>query len=267
MNKDNKKINLNIIILIPFLIIFIFYSFYFGYKVVNYFIESNKNKELIVEISNYYVEKKNIDSNENTTNIEENNNNKNENNTNELYSVDFEKLKKINPDVVAFIKVNGTNIENAVVKGNDNSYYLKHNIKKEESRAGWLFIDYRNKLDGTDKNIVIYGHNMKDGTMFGQLKKSLKPDWFLNEGNKYIYYTTENGTTIYKIFSVYEIKNENYYRKINFKDGEYNNFIETIKNRSKYNFDSDISSNDNILTLTTCSSNSDYRIVIHAKKY
>ena len=82
------------------------------------------------------------------------------------YIVDFETLKKQNSDTIAYLKVNNIEVDYVVVKGQDNDYYLNHNFNKDYNVAGWIFADYKNKFDGTDKNIVIYGHNMQDGSMF-----------------------------------------------------------------------------------------------------
>ena len=183
------------------------------------------------------------------------------------YSVDFENLKKINSDTVAYIIVNNTNIDYAVVQYKDNSYYLKHNFNKIKSNAGWVFVDYHDKLDGTDKNIVLYGHNMKNGSMFGSLKKVLYKDWYNNEENKYITFITEDGEYTYEVFSVYSIKVEDYYIKTKFKnDSEYSKFLKTIKNRSIKNFNVSLNTSDQILTLSTCNTGSSYRTVLHAKK-
>jgi len=99
------------------------------------------------------------------------------------YQIDFEKLKRINNQVVGWIKVNGTQVEYAVVQAENNNYYLKRNLEKDYNTGGWIFVDYKNKLDGTDKNIVIYGHNMKDNSMFGSLKNILNEEWYKNEEN------------------------------------------------------------------------------------
>ena len=76
----------------------------------------------------------------------------------EKFKIDFKSLKEQNPDTIAYIKVNNTNIDYVVVKGKDNSYYLTHNFLKKWNVAGWIFADYHNKFDDTDKNIVIYGN-------------------------------------------------------------------------------------------------------------
>ena len=185
----------------------------------------------------------------------------------EEYTIDFNKLKEQNKETVAWIKVNNTNIEYPVVKANNNNFYLNHSFDKSENLAGWIFADYRNKFDNTDKNIIIYGHNMRDGSMFGSLKNILNSDWYENEENTNITLYTENEKCIYKVFSIYKIESEDYYIKTEFSnDNEFEQFVNTIKNRSIKKFDIDVSKEDNILTLSTCANNNRYRIVLHAKK-
>ena len=94
----------------------------------------------------------------------------------EKYNIDFEKLKEQNENVIAWIKVEDTDIEYPIVQTKDNEYYLTHSFDKSQNDAGWIFADYRNKFDGTDKNIVIYGHNRKDGSMFSTLHNFLDED-------------------------------------------------------------------------------------------
>ena len=93
------------------------------------------------------------------------------------YNVDFKGLKEKNSDTVAYLKVKGTSIDYVVLKGEDNEFYLKHNFNKEKNVSGWVFADFHNKFDGMDKNIVIYAHNTRDGSMFGTLKSVLNEDW------------------------------------------------------------------------------------------
>ena len=94
------------------------------------------------------------------------------------YSVDFTELKTVNDDVVGWLKVGGLTISFPVVRTTNNSFYLDHSIDKSYNTAGWIFMDYKNKLDGTDRNIVIYGHNRRNGSMFGKLKNILKKEWY-----------------------------------------------------------------------------------------
>ncbi len=87
--------------------------------------------------------------------------------------INFSELKKINSDTVGYLEVPMANIKYVVVKGKDNSYYLTHNFNKDHNRAGWIFMDYKNRVDGNDNNIVIYGHDTSDGSVFGSLSKLL----------------------------------------------------------------------------------------------
>lgn len=182
-------------------------------------------------------------------------------------SVDFSSLKAMNSDTVGYLKVNGTNVESAVVQAKDNSYYLSHNFKKNYNKAGWIFADYRNRFDGTDKNIVIYGHNMKNGSMFSSLKNILTANWQEHEENMNVILVTERGVSNYRVFSVYQIEDEDYYTTVKFDDNSsFKSFINKLKLRSQKNFNVDVKINDQILTLSTCADNNDYRIVLHAVK-
>ena len=157
--------------------------------------------------------------------------------------------------------------EYPVVKGTNNSFYLNHSFDKSNNSAGWIFADYRNKFGNTDKNIVIYGHNMRDGSMFGSMLNILNAKWYENEENTNITLYTENEKCIYKVFSVYKIKNEDYYIKTEFKnDNEFEGFIKNLKKRSIKDFNVDVSKDDNILTLSTCANNNKYRVVLHSIK-
>ncbi len=82
-------------------------------------------------------------------------------------AVDFDSLKEINGDIVAWIKCKELGINYPVVQGTDNSYYLTHTFSGEEHISGCIFMDCVNKTDFTDDNTILYGHNMKDGSMFG----------------------------------------------------------------------------------------------------
>ena len=185
---------------------------------------------------------------------------------NDNYNINFEKLKDINKDIIAYIVVNGTNIRYPVVKGEDNTFYLTHSLDKQENNAGWIFADYRNKLDETDKNVIIYGHNRKDGTMFRTLRNIFNKEWYSNKENRKINIITEKENCIYEVFSVYKILNEDYYIKTDFENDSFYNFLQNIKERSFVDFEVELDENDKILTLSTCDNNNKYRVVLHAKR-
>ena len=182
------------------------------------------------------------------------------------YDVDFEKLKEINKDTVAYVKLDNSNIDYVVVKGSNNGYYLTHNFEKKKSVTGWIFGDYHNKFDESDRNLVIYGHNTKDGSMFGTLKNILEKEWYENEENRYVVLVTENGQYEYQIFSIYSIIPEDYYINTIFKnDKEFGEFVKKIKSRSIYDFNVEVSSEDKILTLSSCLTGGKKRVALHAK--
>ncbi|MCZ0704646.1 SrtB family sortase [Natronobacillus azotifigens] len=86
-------------------------------------------------------------------------------------------LVGINKDYVGWINIEDTTVDYPVVKTGDNEFYLSHNFYKQEDFAGAIFMDYRNSMDKLDKNLILYGHNMKDGSMFGSLKNYLEEDY------------------------------------------------------------------------------------------
>lgn len=179
--------------------------------------------------------------------------------------IDFKKLKEINADTVAYIKVNGTNIDYIVVRGKDNSYYLNHNFEKKYNIAGWIFTDYKNKLDGTDKNLVIFGHNMKDGSMFETLKNVLDKTWSEKKENHIVTLITEDKTYKYQVFSTYSINPESYYINTEFNNNEFSKFINVIKSRTNYDYGVEVNSDDKVLTLSSCIGDGSQRVVLHAK--
>ena len=180
--------------------------------------------------------------------------------------IDFTKLKKINSDIVGFIKIKNTNINYPIVKSNDNSYYLNHSFTKDISKRGAIFLDYRNNLDILAKNNIIYGHGLVDKTMFGSLNDFLDEKKLSNKDNHYVRIITDKSIMVFKIFSVYTIDKESYYIKTYFSNNKYfKDFLETIMKRSIYDFNTSVNTNDKILTLSTCKNDFGKRIVIHAK--
>lgn len=243
--KNNRILSIIIsLILILFICIFIYSSIQ-----IFKWLKENKARENIV---------KDI---QNTITIDE------EKEDVEKYSIDFNSLKGKNSDTIAWIKVNGTDIEYPVVKASNNDYYLNHSFDKSYNTSGWVFMDYKNKCDNTDKNMVIYGHNRRDGGMFGTLKNILTDEWQNNQDNFIIPFITENEKSEYQVFSIYRIEKEDYYITTNFRtDDEFNDLINEIKSRSMKDFGVDITVEDNILTLSTCANDNKYRVVLHSKK-
>lgn len=174
-------------------------------------------------------------------------------------------LSYINEDYRGWITIENTNIDYPILQGEDNDYYLSRDINKEYLKSGSIFLDYRNN-NFDDKNTVIYGHSMRNGTMFGQLKY-FKESGALDE-NKYIYILSPEGKTLkYEIFSVYTSDiNDNYIETSFNSDEEYKEFLDKICEKSLFPVNIDISTEDKILTLSTCSYEyENARTVIHGK--
>ena len=182
----------------------------------------------------------------------------------EFLSLDFTKLLKENSKTVGWIKLPGTKINYPFVQDKDNNYYLYHSFNNAYNQAGWLFLDYRNNLE-EDQNNIIYAHGRVDGTMFGSLKDTLGSKWQDNEKNHVVKISTPSNNYVYEVFSIYHIETTDDYLQINFNDDvSYTKFINNIKERSSYSFNTEVSSDHRILTLSTCY-NDDEKMVLHAK--
>lgn len=183
-----------------------------------------------------------------------------------LMSVNFSQLLEKNKDTVGWIRLEGTNINYPVVQTSNNDYYLNHAFNGSRNYAGWVFMDYRNNAINFDKNTIIYGHGRIDGTMFGSLKNIVKDNWYENTDNYVLKFSTPTENTLWQVFSVYTIEKESYYIKTEFEsDDSYMEFLNTIANRSIYQFNASLNKNDKIITLSTCFQDNKHRVVLHAK--
>ena len=209
----------------------------------------------------------NNDTEEETDEVEENNKNNaywNYMNMNLIY-VDFNELKSINNNVKGWVQLNGTNINYPFVQAKDNKYYLTHSFDKSYNKAGWVFLDYRNNINQSEKNTILYAHGRVDSTMFGTLRTIFSSNWYKNKDNHVIKMSTEKENTLWQVFSVYRIKTTSDYLKTQFKnDDEYLSFLNMLKERSQYKFDTKFDENTQIITLSTCYNKSD-KVVMHAK--
>lgn len=266
----NNKIKLkwkNIILILMFLILFITLNISI-YNIIKWKLDSNKTNEEINTIQeNANIEE--VQDNKGTEIIKQAKKIPKENPywdyiKMNMIDVNFDNLKKINSDVVGWIKVNGTNINYPFVQSKDNKYYLTHSFNKSYNNAGWVFLDYRNN-NINNRNTIIYAHGRTDKTMFGTLRKVLNNGWINNTNNYVIKISREKENSLWQIFSIYHIPTTNDYLQTEFKDKrEYQRFLNILKNRSNHNFNTSITSNDTILTLSTCYNDSE-KMVVHAK--
>lgn len=238
MKRKRYRLKKKLIILRLLTLIFIIGIIYNSTRLINYESDLKENNKIQINL-NEYIDKD---------------------------RVEFDELKKQNKDTVAFIKVNNTRIHYVVVKGKDNDFYLNHNFNKEKNIAGWIFGDFRNNFDETDRNLIIYGHNMKDGSMFDTLIKTIDKEWYTNKDNYIVKLITEKGSYKYKVFSTYSVRAEDYYINTGFNnDKEFDKFVNTLKDRSVYNYDTEVNGTDKILTLSSCIGDGRKRVVLHAK--
>ena len=179
----------------------------------------------------------------------------------------FHSLLDMNEDIVGWVKIADTPIDYPILQAEDNAYYLSRNYRHEETRAGSIFMDFRNDPGAWNRNMILYGHRMKDGSMFGSLAKFLDED-FLKSHRTFSFETIYDSFDV-EVFSVYVTTTDFNYIKTEFaSDQEYLSFLQEIRERSMYEMDTDVSAADQIVTLSTCDPTldpKDGRLVVHAK--
>lgn len=217
-----------------------------GYSVVSIFngmsgyYESNKKYDAIREI--YYKRK---DPARQTNNLNK-------------------ELGTLNDEYVGWISIDDTRIDYPVVKTDNNDFYLNHNFYKERDKTGSIFIDYRNSVDQLDKNTILYGHNMKDKSMFGSLSKFKDSSFF--ENHKNISFELFNNTYTWGIFSVYTDRDTEWLKTSFSTTEEFTKYIQIVKAKSLIEVPAEVDDEDTLLTLSTCTNvDEDERIIIHAK--
>lgn len=179
--------------------------------------------------------------------------------------IDFASLQAINPEAIGWIEIPGTIISYPIVHTTDNSYYLSHTFRKTENKAGSIFLETSNQADFSDLHTIIYGHNMKNGSMFAGLK-SYSSQSYLSE-HPYVFIDLQDGSHCYQIFSCHEADTSDNCYTIGYEPDEvYTTFLESLKASSLYDTGVDVDLNDSVITLSTCTRNGSKRFVVHAKK-
>lgn len=182
----------------------------------------------------------------------------------EIQLINKDDLSKINSDYKFWIEVPGTNINYPVVQTNNNEFYLNHNFYKQNSIGGSIFLNSKDNINKS-QNLIIFGHNMKNKSMFGTLD-NFKDKTFFNN-NKYIYLFKGNKKYTYEIFSGAIVKGSDNYLITDFshKD-DFSNYIKMINSKSIVNRKLAFNNDSKILTLSTCSYEfDDARFIILAK--
>lgn len=179
-------------------------------------------------------------------------------------SVDFNKLQQTNPDIFGWLYLPYGSISYPLLQGEDNETYLHQAYDKSASTFGSIFMDYRNTQEMTDKHTIIYGHNMKNGSMFGTLKQFSDKEFY--EKNKYFFILTPKVTYTYKVFSYHVADATGLVYNVVYKDDdEFQNFIDLAKQSSYLDTGVKVSTGNRTLTLSTCTSAGEKRFVVHAK--
>lgn len=164
-----------------------------------------------------------------------------------------------------WIKINNTNIDYPVLQANDNKYYLDKDMNGKYLIAGSIFMNYTNN-GFDDQNTILFGHNMKNGTMFANLSKYMQKDFFYGNNNIDIE-ISNNYHLEYEVFSVYVTDTKDNYIVPRFKSGdEYKKFLDKIKKKSMYPLEIELDEGDKIITLSTCYYTlHGERLVVHGK--
>ena len=178
--------------------------------------------------------------------------------------IDFTQLLSVNSDIVGWLRIRALDISYPVVQGKDNDYYLHRTFEKTDTFAGCLFVNSYNMGDFTDQNTIIYGHNMKNGSMFGKLKNFSDPEVF--KKSRYFWIFTPDFIYQYRIFSASVVDKTGLTYQISFTDDEFDQFISRAYSNSVVdNQGVTVTKEDRIVTLSTCTGDDSTRFVVMGK--
>lgn len=183
-------------------------------------------------------------------------------------NLDWDVLRETNKDIYAWIYIPETNVDYPVLQSEtDDEYYLMHNLDGSYGYPGCIFTQLLNSKDFTDYNTVLYGHNMKNGTMFRTLHYYQNEEFFYN--NPYIYIYTENGVLVYEIFAAYNAGDEHILNTYDLRTEEgFASYLDTVKEGAYLGgyirADVEVTTANHIITLSTCTDQSDERYLVQA---
>lgn len=166
---------------------------------------------------------------------------------------DINKLENEYEGATGYIDIPNTNISYPIMQGEDNSYYLKHLPNGDRNKMGSIFLDYRNN-GFNDKNTIIYGHNFNNGTMFSDLLNYKSFEFYKNHSNYKIY--TSDKVIEVAIFAIYIADATKDELPINFESTDFDDYLDMVLESNLINSEVSIDSEDNLITLCTCSNGS-----------
>lgn len=231
-------------ILSNLLIIICFCSFcYFAYNIYNYITDEKEQKKINDGIIDEAVKK-----------VEQTDEDKKNNDTdNNPLIIDFQTLKEKNSDIIAWLYSEGTPINYPIVQTTNNDYYLRRLIDGTYNQAGTIFMDYKNSNDFSDPNTIIYGHNMKNDSMFGSLTKYEEQNYYDEHKEMFLY--TENKKFKIEIFAGFITSSESDIYVYPKTMDTNKKLINDALKKSKFASDVNVLREDKIITLSTCSYN------------
>lgn len=168
-------------------------------------------------------------------------------------------------DVAGWITIEGMKVDYPILQTDNNEFYLRHNYRGAESRAGSIFLDYRNDGDFTDQHSIIYGHVLRNGSMFGQLSNYAEVEFA--QQHQLIDIELADKKLKLQVFAAYETTTDFYYIETDFTDTSFANFIDIIQDKSQIDLQVKVTEHDQLFTLSTCTTsvNDEERFVVHAK--
>jgi sortase B len=177
---------------------------------------------------------------------------------------DLISLQQHNDEIIGWLFLENSRLNNPVLQANNNNFYLTHNYLREKSRGGSIFVDYRNKIMD-DRHTIFYGHVLRNGTMFGELAK-FADQQYANE-HPVFYFETNDRKYQLEVFAAYETTTDFYYIETEFTDETYEQFLQEIQFRSVIHMPVNVTTKDKIVTFSTCTTTQDEteRFVVHAK--
>ena len=179
--------------------------------------------------------------------------------------VDFDALNMDFPGIVGWIILDGTFIDYPVMQYTDNDFFLTHLPDRTQHRSGSIFLDYRNKPDFSDKSILIYGHETRAGDMFGVLKEYRDQEFF--EANSVMYLHTPEKDYMLVLFAGHVAHSVRDHPPLDFADGdEFLEYIAHLKSISVFKSSVEVSADDTIISLVTCTYDfSNARLILAGK--
>lgn len=178
--------------------------------------------------------------------------------------IDFSELQQVNEDIAGWLRIRALDISYPVVQGEDNDYYLHRTFEKEDNFAGCLFVNCDNDRDFTDQNTIIYGHNMKNGSMFGKLKQFREEETY--NKSKYFWMFTPDLIFQYRIFSAMVVNKTGLAYQTFYSDEDFDEWINKAFEGSEVeNSGIQVTSDDHVVTLSTCTGDDSTRFVVMGK--